>query len=218
MHILPSYEPLVDEIWLDILEIHKSNNMWLLTVSVPPGTPEELYNLTVILDVDNTRYSSTRPRAVKVLTEFPNSFTFAHVTDFHLGDPRGFRENINQTIGWKSIKKCIEEINLLQPDFVVISGDLVYGQLYPYEYSREYEKCFEMLQLFDVPTFLCPGNHDGYNRFREDGLDFWKTYFGPLYYSFDYGDYHFTAINSYDAPAPLRACLFFIPLNWGGLY
>lgn len=215
-YITTSYEPLIDEIFLDILEIHKSNNTYLLTVSVPPETPEELYNLTVLIDVENTLYSSTNPRAVKVLTQFPHNFTFAHITDFHVGDPRGLKENINQTIGWKSIKKCIEEINLLQPDFVIISGDLVYGQLYPYEYSREYKKCYEILQLFDVPTFLCPGNHDGYNRFKEDGLDFWKTYFGPLYYSFDYGNYHFTAINSYEAPASLRACLLFIPLNWGG--
>ena len=215
-YITTSYEPLVDQIWLDIIQIHTINDTCFLTVSVPPETPEELYNITVLIEVGNMIYSNTKPRAVKVLTKFPDSFTFAHVTDLHLGDPRGFRENIAQTIGWKSIKKCIEEINLLQPDFVIISGDLVYGQLYPYEYSREYKKCFEMLQLFDVPTFLCPGNHDGYNRFREDGLDFWKTYFGPLYYSFDYGDYHFTAINSYDAPSSLRACMLSFPLNWGG--
>lgn len=216
IYIATSYEPIIDVIWLDILEIQKSKDTYRLTVSVPPGTPEELYNLTVQIDVADTLYFVTNPRAVKVLTKFPQSFSFVHLTDFHVGDPRGLRENINQTIGWESIKKCIEEINLLHPDFVIISGDLVYGQLYPYEYSREYKKCYEMIQLFDVPTFLCPGNHDGYNRFREDGLDFWKTYFGSLYYSFDYGDYHFTAINSYDAPAPLRACILFIPLNWGG--
>lgn len=215
-YITTSYEPIIDEVFLDILELNKRNNTYHLIVSVPPETPEELYNLTILIDVDNTFYYTTSPRAVKVLTKFPHNFTFAHITDFHIGDPRGFRENINQTLGWKSIKKCIEEINLLQPDFVIISGDLVYGQLYPYEYSREYKKCYEILQLFDVPTFLCPGNHDGYKRYREDGLDFWQTYFGPLYYSFDYGNYHFTAINSYDAPAPLRSCLLFIPLNWGG--
>ncbi len=114
------------------------------------------------------------------------------------------------------MKRCIDEVNLLHPDFVLISGDLVYGQLYPFEYSREYKKCYELIQRFDVPTFLAPGNHDGYRRIGEDGLEIWKEYFGPLYYSFDYGNYHFMAINSYDWLEFLRLSFFFIPLNWGG--
>jgi predicted MPP superfamily phosphohydrolase len=147
-----------------------------------------------------------------------DSFTIVHITDFHVGDPRGLLENIQETIGWKSIKKCIEEINLLHPDFVIISGDLVYGQLYPFEYRIEYETCYEMIQHFDVPTFLVPGNHDGYNRILEDGLEFWEEYFGPHYYSFDYGSAHFQALNSYDMNKFQRLTFLVIPLNWGGSF
>ncbi|HDM66764.1 MAG TPA: hypothetical protein ENG62_00030, partial [Thermoplasmatales archaeon] len=90
------------------------------------------------------------------------------------------------------------------------------GQLHPGEYTREYKKCYEILQQFQVPIYLCPGNHDGYLQTGQDGFDYWEKYFGPLYYSFNYGEAHFLSINSYDWPKKLRTTFFFIPLNWGG--
>ena len=70
--------------------------------------------------------------------------------------------------------------------------------------------------MFDVPTFLAPGNHDGYWRLREDGLNYWEEYFGPVYYSFDYGPHHFTSVNSYDWWKFQRFSFLFVALNWGG--
>ena len=212
-----AYEIVTDTIWLDINNYNTiSENNYEIMVTIPSYTPIELYNLTVVIVKDNKNYSCTEPRAVDVIENFSDTFSFVHLTDFHVGDIRGIRENLNETIGWKSIKKSIEEINLLKPDFVIISGDLVFGQYYPFEYSREYKICYDIIQLFDVPTYLCPGNHDGYNKFKEDGLEFWQKYFGPLYYSFDFGDYHFIAANSYDMSKIDRLCFSFIPLNWGG--
>jgi predicted MPP superfamily phosphohydrolase len=215
-YISTSYEPIADEFWLTVGDIWFSNDLWNMNVTVPLIVPEELYNITILLDQNGTYLSSSQPRAVSVVKEFTDDFSFIHITDFHVGDPRGLIESIRETIGMKSIKRCISEINILHPDFVIISGDLVFGQLYPREYSREYKKCYELIQMFDVPTYLCPGNHDGYRRPFEDGLDFWKKYFGPLYYSFDYGNYHFQAINSYDMSALSRFTFLFIPFNWGG--
>ena len=214
--ISTAYEPVVDEFWLDIENTWKTGSTWYALALIPPDTPPELYNLTLVIQRNGAFFSCSQPRAVNIITGFSTNFTFIHVTDLHIGDPRGFRENIRETIGYKSVKKCIDEINLLHPDFVIISGDLVFGQLYPFEYTREYKQCFELLQLFDVPTFLCPGNHDGYYKLGQDGLEFWKHYFGPLYYSFDYGTYHFAALNSYDWPPYMRRALWFITLNWGG--
>lgn len=217
VYLSTAYEPVVDDIWLPVQTVETSgDNTHLITVSIPSGTPIELYNLTVLIEERGMYKKIIEPRAVQVIDSFKESFSFIHITDFHVGDPRGFLESIRETIGWKSIKRCITEINLLQPDFVVISGDLTYGQLYPFEYHREYEICYDIIQQFDVPTFLVPGNHDGYNRILEDGLSYWERYFGPLYYSFEYGDYHFQAINSYDMSKFHRFTFFFIPLNWGG--
>ncbi len=215
-YISTAYESIVDEFWLEVKDTQEIDGLWYVNVSVPLEVPSELYNLTAVVLKDDTYHYNCEPRAVNVVDEIDDNFTFIHITDLHVGDPRGFAESITETIGYKSIKKCISEINLLHPDFVVISGDLVFGQLYPFEYKREYKKCYEMLQMFDVPTYLAPGNHDGYRRLGEDGLSIWQEYFGPLYYSFDYGGSHFLSINSFDWPARQRWAFSFLALNWGG--
>ena len=215
-YVSTAYEPVVNEIWLDIENIWYEESIWYIKVHIPSFIPEELYNLSLIFINNEDFYECSQPRAINVFKEFSDNFSFIHITDFHYGDPRGFVENVRETIGYKSIKRCIKEVNLLHPDFVIISGDLVFGQLYPFEYRREYEKCYNLIQSFDVPTFLAPGNHDGYRRFREDGLEYWKEFFGQLYYSFDFGDYHFVSVNSYDMPSIFRWSFLLLALNWGG--
>jgi 3',5'-cyclic AMP phosphodiesterase CpdA len=215
-YISTAYEPVVEEFWLTLDTAWFSIDTWYINATIPSIVPEELYNVSLLLNRDDILLSAHQPRAVSVVKELSDSFSFIHITDFHVGDPRGFTESIRETLGYKSIKRCIHEINLLHPDFVIISGDLVFGQLYWKEYSKEYPKCYEMLQMFDVPTYVAPGNHDGYKRPFEDGLEFWQHYFGPLYYSFDYGDYHFMAINSYDFSAIPRLSLSFFVFSWGG--
>ncbi len=216
VYIATAYEPVVDAFWLPVDNVYEENKRWFVEVKVPADVPEELYNLTFLFNQNGSFFAETEPRAVQVVEEFTDTFTFIHITDFHVGDPRGFAENFRETLRYRSILRCIKEVNLLHPDFVVISGDLVYGQIYPFEYQREYELFYQMLQLFDVPTFLAPGNHDGYNRLLEDGFEYWQDYFGPLYYSFDYGAYHFLSINSFDMTKLLRLTFCSIPLNWGG--
>lgn len=214
--ITTAFEPVEDKIWLDLKSVSYKDHYWESLFLIPEDSPPELYNLTVIVQKDGKFYSDSCPNSLAIYDEIGDDFTIAHVADFHVGDPRGFLESVNETLDFKSIKRCISEINLMNPDMVLISGDLVFGQLYPFEYSLEYKKCYEILQLFDVPTFIVPGNHDGYYRFREDGMEFWKEYFGPLFYSFDFGNYHFVGINSFDWPPILRLSVLFIALNWGG--
>ncbi len=210
--ISTAYEPVIDEFCLKINDIASEGNVLRINVNVPKYIPIELYNLTI----SSGRFSLTEPRAVSIVDKIDGNFTFVHMTDLHIGDPRGMKVSIRETIGWKAVKKCIEEINLLHPDFVVITGDLTFGQLYPFEYSFEYKKLYGILQRFDVPTFLCPGNHDGYIKSGQDGFQFWEEYFGSLYYSFDYGKAHFIMANSYDWPRKSRIGFSCVVFNWGG--
>ncbi len=210
--ISTAYEPVIDEFYLEVKEFHGNE----VVVEVPDNVPPELYNLTVIGIEKGKYFAKTEPRAVSIMESIDGNFTFVHLTDFHIGDPRGMKVSIRETIGWKAAKKCIEEINLLHPDFVVITGDLVFGQLYPFEYSYEYRTLYKVLQQFDVPTFLCPGNHDGYIQCGQDGFKFWQEYFGPLYYSFDYGKAHFVMANSYDWPSKNRVGFSYVVFQWGG--
>ncbi len=217
VYLSTAYDIVWEEIPLEIsnIEYNNTSSLWYVFVEIPSTINEELYNLTIGVTTNRCYFEKTEPRAV-CIKSITNNFSFVHLTDFHIGDPRGMRVDIQQTIGWKAAKKCISEINLLNPDFVVITGDLTFGQLYPLEYSFEYRKCYEILQRFEVPTFVCPGNHDGYIQFGQDGFKFWQEFFGPFYYSFDYGNCHFTTVNSYDWPPKSRMAFSYIVFNWGG--
>jgi len=213
-----AYDPVVTGQKLAVQDTvyNETTGCWDVIAMVPASLPADLYNLTVEVECQGDIYRLPTPRSVSVVGEYRQELSFVHLTDFHIGDPRGFKENFRQTLGWKAAKKSVQEINLLHPDFVVITGDLTFGQLYPFEYTFEYRTCYEILQQFDVPTYLVPGNHDGYIQTGQDGLAFWERFFGPLYYSFDYGDRHFTGVNSYDWPSRSRHAISYVAFNWGG--
>ncbi|MBO7718770.1 MAG: metallophosphoesterase [Methanosphaera sp.] len=72
-----------------------------------------------------------------------------HMSDLHMGFTE-FREDI--------LLKAINQINMLQPDAVVISGDIT-----DHGYYREFVKVKEYIDLIDSPTIVIPGNHDARN-------------------------------------------------------
>ncbi len=110
-------------------------------------------------------------------------------------------------------RKAIDQINLMKPDFCIFTGDYIFGQKYftrdqgsPWGITTEYE--YEMLWFYEetlrlqVPVYMVLGNHDGYYESSsgagEDWQENWKRIFGPLYYTFDYGDARFFVLNSLD--------------------
>ena len=110
-------------------------------------------------------------------------------------------------------RKAINQINIMKPDFCIFTGDYIFGQKYftkdqgePWGTTTEYE--YEMLWFYEetlkleVPVFMVLGNHDGYYESSygagEDWQENWKRMFGPLYYTFDYGDARFFVLNSLD--------------------
>jgi hypothetical protein len=145
--------------------------------------------------------------------------------------------------------KAIDQINREKPDFITYTGDYDFSQKWIYQENygsfsqyqntpwngSYYEPWFEMDWFYqeslklDVPVFMIPGNHDGYARYdtfntklEEDYLASWRDLFGPQYYSFDYGNYHFTGINSMDWTSSQRNLhwaipnLILLPGKWQG--
>lgn len=119
------------------------------------------------------------------------------------------------------LQEELQAINLINPDFVVFSGDALFAQknfaTYPSgsgpfgassgqvgtEYRFEDPWFYDEMLALNVPVFMVPGNHDGYNWdghvvAHDDGQEIWQDLFGPLYYSWDYGNYHFMGINTMD--------------------
>jgi serine/threonine-protein phosphatase CPPED1 len=99
----------------------------------------------------------------------------------------------------KIFSKAIEQINLLQPEFVLSVGDLIEG------YSTDREKVLEQWKEFQsfasklqMPFFYVPGNHDVTNKAMEK---IWEEKFGRRYYHFVYKGVLFLILNSNDPPA-----------------
>lgn len=118
-------------------------------------------------------------------------FTFVQITDIHLDaleEHRIFFED------------AIREINKINPAFVIATGDLVYAaESATISQAKEWYNIYsDSIKNLDVPVFNMVGNHDvvgisykkdmsneaGYNK------EMYQDYFGPTYYSFDWGSYH----------------------------
>ena len=109
----------------------------------------------------------------------PEQFHFVVVSD-RTGGNRG-----------RIFSQAMEQINLLQPAFVVSVGDLIQG------YSKDQailDKEWKELQGFtsklQMPFFYVPGNHDIASSVESD---VWKERFGKRYYHFLYKDVLFLA-------------------------
>ncbi len=92
--------------------------------------------------------------------------------------------------------QAVEQINLLQPAFVVSVGDLIEG--YSKDKARveaEWKEFQTYTSKLQMPFFYVPGNHDVANA---NQVDIWKERFGRGYYHFLYKDVLFLAVNSDD--------------------
>ncbi|TYR81549.1 hypothetical protein FZC66_06845 [Priestia megaterium] len=188
-----------------------SDSIYEVTVTIPKSLAENLYDLEVSYTASGKRHTDEEPNSVKVVGNFKEDFTFIHLTDIHVGSPRNIQDPANlieagmwhpdEKKRWLYLQKTIKQVNLLKPDFVVLTGDLMFGQMNPLEYIYEYEETYRILKKLNVPVYIVPGNHDYYaqDATLTDGAKYWEQYFGPQYFSFDYGPYaHMIGYNSYD--------------------
>jgi Icc-related predicted phosphoesterase len=157
-----------------------------LTFLLPDDLPLGLYDLCL-------RSASVRdrqPRAVSV-REPQNRIAFALVTDIH--PELSYRDENNK------LRPVIRELNELDLDFAVFTGDLV-GKNAD-NYHEDYPELYNLLEAeAQFPFFMVMGNHDGKVSGSVDGFSYWQSYFGELYYTFDVDDWRFVAINTYDHP------------------
>jgi len=207
----PEFEPVVKSVGREGL-------YYFLNLSVPESVPVDLFNLEVVIETDNGTFFDTQPNAVKIIDEIKNSFSIVHLTDIHVDDIRGFLANPGETTGYKVIHKAINTINLINPELVIITGDLVFGM----SYFREYFQLYKLLQKFDVPIFMSIGNHDAINHVwwlggeNIDGMELFQDIFAPLNFSFRYGDLLYISLNSMDWNEYERLGISILNFNWQG--
>jgi len=185
-------------------------------------------------DSDGERVIDTQPHALKAVEEYRDTFTFAQLTDVHLYGPEceypsaNYHLRSNRASDLKNDKKAqgaiyyqkaLEQINIEKPEFAVFTGDFIFGASYflrdqgsPWGITTEdeYEQMwfYEETMKLDVPVYLGLGNHDSFaeggNAAHEDWFENWRRMYGPTYYSWDYGAYHFQMLNPQDWPVKDR--------------
>jgi 3',5'-cyclic AMP phosphodiesterase CpdA len=99
-------------------------------------------------------------------------------------------------------RQIFSEIGLIRPDFVLWTGDVVYGYGdSPRELSAEYVRFLEAARAAAAPVYDAPGNHEIHHRDGEPCEDRasereFAQRFGNLYGSFDAGGAHFIALDT----------------------
>lgn len=198
---------------------------------VPEDAPPELYDIsiegTALCPQGNRKIEDGEPHAVAVVENDDNDFRFITLADIHVHRRDASGTFIKQTDKGLLpdgtpvfLRRAIEQVNLIRPDFVFLLGDFVRAQHEPGDYRAEFEEFYRTMDELEVPAFALPGNHDLYVN-GVDGRKVWEENLGPLYYSFDVGDCHFSAANSYEWPFEDRVVmdkmgLIVFPHKWQG--
>jgi 3',5'-cyclic AMP phosphodiesterase CpdA len=153
----------------------------------------------IILAVFVSLFSVTRG-AAQGETSSNNSFEFVFLTDIHI------RPDMNAPIGFQM---AIDEVNRLNPDFVLTGGDLVFDALRGNRQRSDslFTLYKNMSKGFNMPVYHCLGNHDLFAVYEESPEDenhpdykygMFERYFGETYYSFNHKGWHFIVLNSLD--------------------
>jgi 3',5'-cyclic AMP phosphodiesterase CpdA len=91
----------------------------------------------------------------------PSTFTIAHLSDIHCGDAH-FVPDL--------MERAIADINELEPDLVICSGDLT-----TFGFKEEYAQAKRYLDRIESKSFVVvPGNHDS----RNVGFVHFEEYYG----------------------------------------
>jgi Icc protein len=126
-------------------------------------------------------------------------FQFVHASDTHISEASAPRTR------WLR-----QKVDSIRPAFVIVTGDLVRDALrVPEAEARGYYDLFAAERaVFRTPVHTVPGNHEIFGIETDKsgvppthplfGRAMYRSYFGPDYYSFNFGGVHFVGLNTVD--------------------
>jgi 3',5'-cyclic AMP phosphodiesterase CpdA len=180
-----------DTYMLNISNYSSTDSSYIFDVTCPTNVESSLYDLII----EFPGYVDTSYNSISIVSEYKIDFKFIHVTDPHIG------HGANDTL----IEKVIQDANFINPDLLIITGDIGDDGT-----RRQYCDFLESLKKSRVPLFVISGNHDYY---PDDSIRGFTEYVNSRRdFSFDYGDCHFTALDTHgDNGFPLYRCYGFTP-------
>ena len=191
-------------------------------VAIPAILPATVFNLALRLVGGVTHFSRN---SVGFIDDGPiQFFIFAdpQIEDLQAKNATDMNYNSKQYPGYSSsildysiqegiIGASIAQYNITPVDFITSVGDMVFGINYP----KEYRDIVNFILNSEVPFFATPGNHDGYAQFSDpnnfasdlkfDGLNYWRSFLGPVSSAFTVNDKTFIMLNTYSGTAERRA-------------
>jgi len=123
-----------------------------------------------------------------------DSFRFIVLSDVHTPPHTPAGQTPPEQLA--NFSNLVEEINLLKPDFVIGTGDLIHGYAKPETLNEEWDTYLGIVANSKQPFLSVEGNHDIFDKPAEQ---VWQERMGPLYYSFDYAGSHFICLDSVES-------------------
>ncbi|UCG12536.1 MAG: metallophosphoesterase, partial [Deltaproteobacteria bacterium] len=138
---------------------------------------------------EQAAFPKAKPWTSENFKNNPDNFQFAVIGD---------RTGGANVLG--TFQMAIDQLNLLQPEFVINVGDIIEG------YTEDKDELIEMWEEVEgmtgrlqMPFFYTRGNHD---VSFPGGKELWLERHGPNYYYFVYKDVLFMVLDSEDSPRP----------------
>jgi 5-hydroxyisourate hydrolase-like protein (transthyretin family) len=135
---------------------------------------------------------------IQIASEAKNPFT--HTKANADADQFQFAVVSDRTGGHRAqvFSRAMQQINLLQPEFVVSVGDLIEGYTLKEDLIKEQWDEFDgYVKKLEMPFFYVPGNHDLTNKVQ---MAKWGERYGRRYYEFTYKNALFLCLNSETPP------------------
>jgi len=140
-----------------------------------------------VLQYDQAALSVAKPWTSAEFQNDPEEFQFVVI-----GDRTG-GANAEGTFAL-----AIDQLNLLQPEFVINVGDMIEGYSdEKVKLNAEWDEVDGMLKKLNMPLFRTPGNHDIAN---DTAKEVWLERHGATYYHFVYQNVLFVVLDSEDPP------------------
>ena len=93
-------------------------------------------------------------------------------------------------------KQILDEVGAIHPAFVITTGDLILGSASDSALvQKEYDDVVPLVKALGVPVYFAAGNHEIRGAAANEVI--YRRLVAPkLYYSFNYGNSHFTVLDS----------------------
>lgn len=159
----------------------------VLTSCVPEANKERPQS---IFRYNAAQIDAVKPWTSETFKNDPHNFQFAI-----LGD-RGGGANPDGTY-----ERAIEQLNLMQPEFVMSVGDYIEGYTSEEtEMNEQWNEFENIISKLEPPFFYVRGNHDVNLPLTRTA---WSERRGPQYYYFIYKDVLFIILDTEDAERPM---------------